>query len=59
MVVDWDRSERPMVSTERDQRDLCIYSKNPLVTATEVQATVVSLKLSSLLTIKMILDKVV
>ena len=32
MVVDRDRSKRPMISTERERRVLCRYStKNPLL----------------------------
>jgi hypothetical protein len=52
-VVDRARCGRPMISTERDRRELCRYSKkNPFATATEVQRAVDSLKLASITTIK-------
>ena len=42
-----------MISTERDQRELCRYSKkNPYATAREVHSAVDSLKIASISTIK-------
>jgi len=52
-VDDRNRSGRPMISTERDRRELCRYSKkNPFATAREVQGAVDSLKIASISTIK-------
>ena len=53
MVVDKPRCGRPMISTERNRRELCRHlRKNPFATATEVERAVDSLKFASISTIK-------
>ena len=58
-VDDRKGSERSMISTERDRRELCRYSKkNPFATAREVHRAVDSLKIASISTLKITFDKV-
>ena len=58
-VEDKERIGRPKTLTEKDGRELCIYSKkSPFATATEVQRAVNFMKMDLISTIETILDKV-